>query len=118
MVLVDTSVWVDHFNKSDPDLIRLLKGMKVCTHVFIIGELSCGNIRNRTEILSLMNSLPQVIPAFDDEVLTLIESKHLYGIGLGYIDVHLIASALINDVKIWTRDKSLKKTAVNLNIHK
>jgi predicted nucleic acid-binding protein len=118
MILVDTSIWVDHLNKTVPELVKLLNSTMVCTHPFIIGELSCGNILNRTEILTLIKSLPRIEPAFEEEVNTLIENKNLYGIGLGFIDIHILASALINDVKIWTNDKVLKKTAQKLNIDK
>ena len=118
MILVDTSIWVDHLNKSDIGLINLLNSGEVCIHPFIIGELACGNISNRKEIITLLKALPRVEAAFDDEVFTLIENKKLYGIGLGFIDVHLIASALINNVTIWTRDKTLKNAAIKLDIHK
>ena len=118
MILVDTSVWVNHLNKSEPELAKLLNSMMVCTHPFIIGELSCGNISNRSEFLTLIKALPCVEPAFEDEVYTFLEGKKLYGIGLGFIDIHLLAAALINDVKIWTRDKALKKVAHKLTIHK
>ena len=118
MILVDTSIWVDHLQKSDDDLIRLLNSGRVCIHQFIIGELSCGNISNRSEILVLLNALPRVEPALEDEFFALIENKNLYGIGLGFVDIHLLASALIHKVKIWTRDKILKKIAEKLNIHK
>ena len=117
MILVDTSIWVDHLNKSDDNLIKLLNSGRVCIHPFIIGELSCGNISNRSEILVLLNALPRVEPAFEDEFFTQIENKNLYGIGLGFVDVHLLASALVHNVKIWTRDKTLKKSAKKLDIH-
>jgi predicted nucleic acid-binding protein len=116
--LVDTSIWIDHFNKSDIELIRLLNSAKVCIHPFIIGELSCGNISNREEILTLLKSLPHVDSAMNEEVFMLIENKKLYGIGLGFTDVHLLASALIDNVTLWTRDKTLKKAAINLGIFK
>jgi predicted nucleic acid-binding protein len=118
MILVDTSVWIDHLNKSDADLVNLLNSNTVCTHPFVIGELSCGNISNRSEILALIKALTRIELAFEDEVFALLENKKLYGIGLGFIDIHLLASALIHNVKIWTRDKTLKKTALNLDIHK
>jgi predicted nucleic acid-binding protein len=118
MILVDTSIWIDHFNKSDNELINLLDSGEVCIHPFIIGELSCGNISNRKEILTLLKALPQVDSALDEEVFTLIENKKLYGIGLGFIDAHLLASALIENITLWTRDKSLKNAALNLSIHK
>lgn len=98
--------------------MSLLNSGQVCIHPFVIGELACGNISNRTEILDLLNALPRVESAFEDEVFTLIENKKLFGVGLGFIDVHLIASALIHKVKIWTRDKSLLKVATTLIINK
>jgi len=118
MILVDTSIWIDHLNNSHDDLIKLLNSGKVCTHPFIIGELSCGNISNRSEILSLLKALPRVEPALEEEVFTLIENKKLFGIGLGFVDVNLLASALIHNVKILTQDKTLKKVAKKLIIHK
>ncbi|KPK92987.1 ribonuclease [bacterium SM23_31] len=118
MILVDTSIWIDHLNNSNDDLIKLLNSGRVCIHSFIIGELSCGNISNRSEILTLLKALPRAEPALDEEVLALIENKKLYGLGLGFVDVHLLASALIHNVKIWTGDKTLKKIAKKLNIHK
>ena len=118
MILVDTSIWIDHLNKSDDDLIVLLNSGRVCIHPFIIGELSCGNIKNRSEILTLLKALPHVDTALENEVFILIENKKLFGIGLGYIDVHLLASALIHNVKLWTRDKNLKKVAHKLQVHK
>lgn len=118
MILVDTSIWIDHFNKSDDELISLLESGEVCIHPFVTGELACGNISNRNEILTLLNALPQVDCALDEEVFVLIESKKLYGIGLGFIDVHLLASALLHNVHLWTRDKTLEKAAINLNVCK
>jgi predicted nucleic acid-binding protein len=118
MILVDTSIWIDHFNKSNTGLIKLLNAAQVCVHPFIIGELSCGNISNRNEILPLLKSLPIVDTAFDEEVFKLIEDKKLYGIGLGFIDVHLLTSALIHNVKFWTGDKSLNTVAISLGIKK
>lgn len=118
MILVDTSIWINHFNKSNSGLIKLLNSAKVCIHPFVIGELSCGNISNRVEILSLLRSLPLVDNVLDEEIFSFIENKKLYGIGLGFIDVHLLASGLIHNVKIWTGDKSLNKAAINLGINK
>ena len=118
MILVDTSIWIDHLNNANAELIKLLNSSRVCTHPFIIGELSCGNISNRNEILSLLKALPRVEPALEEEVSALIEKRNLYGIGLGFVDINLIASALIHDVKIWTFDKSLMKIAKKLNIYK
>ena len=117
MILVDTSIWIDHLINSNDELIQLLNSNRVCIHPFIIGELSCGNISNRSEILTLLKALPRAEPALEDEIFTFIEYKKLYGIGLGFIDVHLLASALIHNVKLWTQDKTLRKVAKQLNIH-
>ena len=116
MILVDTSVWIDHFHHSDEDLIELLLSNQVCIHPFILGELSCGNITNRKEVLSLLRTLRSIDLVLDEEVFILIEDKKLFGKGLGFIDVHLLASALIHHVPIWTRDKSLNQIARQLGI--
>ena len=116
MILVDTSVWIDHFHHSDEDLKELLMSNKVCIHPFILGELSCGNIANRQEVLSLLRTLRSIDLVLEEEVLILIEERKLYGKGLGFIDIHLLASALIHHVPIWTRDKSLKQVAGELGI--
>ncbi|MEZ5070314.1 MAG: type II toxin-antitoxin system VapC family toxin [Bacteroidales bacterium] len=116
MILVDTSVWIDHFHHSDEDLKELLLSNQVCIHPFILGELSCGNISNREEVLSLLRTLLSSDPVLDEEVFILIEERKLYGKGLGFIDVHLLASALIHHTPIWTRNKSLKHVAGELSI--
>lgn len=117
MVLVDTSIWVFHLRKGNAKLGELLNhGMVVC-HPFIIGELACGNIKNRVEILSLLQSLPMVIQAEHEEVMKFIEDQGLMGKGLGYIDVHLLASALLSGVRIWTFDKKLFGVSKILGLH-
>jgi predicted nucleic acid-binding protein len=116
MILVDTSVWIDHFHHSDEDLKELLLSNQACIHPFILGELSCGNISNRKEVLSLLRILRSIDLVLDEEVFILIEDRKLFDKGLGFIDVHLLASALIHHVPIWTRDKSLKRVAGELNI--
>ena len=116
MILVDTSVWIDHLHHSDEDLKELLLSNQVCIHPFILGELSCGNISNRNEVLSLLRTLKSIDLALDEEVYTLIENRKLFGKGLGFIDVHLLASALVHHVPIWTRDKSLRLVAGKLGI--
>ena len=102
MVLVDTSVWVNHFREGLPVLQKLLAAGRVMCHPFIIGELACGNLRNRDEILSLLHQLPMATAAAHEEVLEFIERNHLMGKGLGYVDIHLTASALLTDVPLWT----------------
>lgn len=109
MVLVDTSVWVSHLRDGNVGLEKLLNNGEVVSHPFIVGELACGNLKNRHEILSYLQSLPMTILAEDEEVLRFIENNQLMGKGLGYIDVHLIASAVLTDVPLWTFDKTLEK---------
>ena len=116
MILVDTSVWIDHFHQSDEDLIELLLSNQVCIHPFILGELSCGNISNRKEVISLLRTLRSIDLVEDDEVFILIKDRKLFGKGLGFIDIHLLASAMIHHIPIWTRDKSLKRVAGELGI--
>jgi hypothetical protein len=116
MTLVDTSVWVDHFRKGNPQLEQLLVNGEVLIHPFIVGELACGSIKNRSEILGLLNELPQVDVADHQEVLKLIDGRKLYGKGLGLVDAHLIASVLISKVRLLTLDKLLEKAVAVLNM--
>jgi len=115
MVLVDTSVWVDHLRKGNAQLSDSLSNGHVLCHHFVIGELACGHIRNRAEILSLLQALPAAEQATHDEVLQFIEANSLMGKGLGYIDIHLLASAALTDAPLWTLDKQLGKVASELN---
>jgi len=117
MILVDTSVWIDHLRNGDERLIELLNGSLVLTHPFVIGELACGNLRKRDKILRLLNNLPQAPVASHEEVLHFIESNKLMGEGVGYIDTHLLASvALASSVLIWTRDQRMQKVARKLEL--
>jgi predicted nucleic acid-binding protein len=118
MILVDTSVWIDHLRTGDERLAELLDASRVFVHPFVIGELACGNLRNREEVLRLLNDLPQVPVASHEEVLHFIESNRLMGKGIGYMDAHLLASATLADAAmIWTRDKRLQKIARKLKLH-
>ncbi len=114
MVLVDTSVWVAHLREGNIGLETLLNEGDVAGHSFIIGELACGNLKNRPEILSLMHALPMAIHAEHHEVMELIETHSLIGKGLGYIDMHLLASALLTGIPLWTLDRKLDETASKL----
>jgi predicted nucleic acid-binding protein len=114
MVLVDTSVWIDHLRKGNPRLEALLGEGEVLCHPFVIGELACGHIVNRRQILAFLNSLPQVVAADHDEVMRLIDANQLMGTGIGYLDAHLLASARLSSVPIWTFDVSLSKTSAKL----
>ena len=112
MILVDTSVWIDHLRAGDAELATLLNGSQVLMHPFVLGELACGNLRNRTEVLALLKDLPQAVLANDEEVLFFIERHALMGRGMGYVDAHLLAAVTLGGVtKIWTRDKRLRAVA-------
>ena len=118
MTLVDTSVWVDHLGKGNSTLRRLLNNSQVLTHPFIIGELACGNLKNRSEVLGLLDELPKAVVAENNEVLEFVERTHLYGSGIGWIDVHLIASAMLSKATIMTLDRQLENTTKGLGISK
>ena len=108
IVLVDTSVWISHFREGNTRLEELLNERKVVCHPFVIGELACGNLKHREEILSLLKALPSAVLAQHDEVLYFIEEKRMMGKGLGYIDVHLLSSALLSGVSLWALDQTLQ----------
>ena len=116
MVLVDTSVWVEHLRRRHAELEALLFAGKVVTHPFVIGELACGHIKNREEIFSLLRALPSAIEADHDEVMAFVEKYRLMGKGLGLIDMHLMASALLSGMPLWTLDKSLRRESARLDI--
>jgi len=113
-ILVDTSVWIDFLRTGNPELEGLLNKNRVVTHPMIIGELACGNLKKRKSLLKLWNSLNQLSQASHEEVLYFIERKSLMGRGVGYVDVHLLASvALAANVSLWTHDKRLAQLASN-----
>ena len=116
MVLVDTSVWVDHLRRGNASLQARLLAEEVLCHPFVIGELACGSLRNRDEILSLLQALPPAVVADDAEALVFIERHRLMGLGIGLIDVHLLASALLSGARLWTLDKRLKAAAGRLGV--
>ena len=116
MILVDTSVWVDHLREGDAALRAALLDGRVITHPFVIGELACGTMRRRAEILGLLNALPAARVATHEEALALIEGHRLAGAGIGWIDVHLLASARLSHVRLWTRDQRLVAAARQLNV--
>lgn len=116
MVLVDTSVWVDHFRNRSAHLVSLLEQDEVVCHPFVIGELACGNLSNRAEILGLLQSLPRAAVARHEEIMHFIDSHRLMGTGLELVDAHLLASARISHVSIWTGDRKLKKAAEKLEV--
>jgi len=117
MVLVDTSVWIDYLRDGDRHLEKLLFDGDVVCHTHIIGELACGNLKNREEIILLLQSLP-VTPVVEfQEYLYFIEQHQLNGKGIGFVDIHLLASAKLGQVQLWTADKRLKAAAANLDLN-
>ncbi|MDY6834318.1 MAG: PIN domain-containing protein [Chloroflexota bacterium] len=96
MILVDTSVWISHLRSDDPPLRELLLGGDVVCHPFVIGELGSGNLKNRIEVISLLQALPMAKVAENDEILQFIEIHNLMGTGIGLIDIHLLAAALLS----------------------
>jgi len=111
VILVDTSVWVEHLRRGLPRLATLLQGGEVLIHPWVIGELACGNLRNRSQVLDLLQGLPEAPLASDAEVLLLIERDRLMGRGIGYVDAHLLAAARLSDCRLWTQDRRLAAVA-------
>ena len=117
MILVDTSVWIDHLRLGEPSLAAALEAGRVMMHPFVLGELACGNLANRSEVLELLGNLPAAPTATDPEAVDFIERRSLMGRGVGYIDVHLLASiALSGDGRLWTRDRRLAAAATDLDL--
>jgi predicted nucleic acid-binding protein len=116
MVLVDTSIWVAHLREGSPKLEELLMDGEVMCHPFIIGELACGNLKNSSEIISLLQSLQLVVTIEFDEILFFIERNHLMRKGIGFVDVHLLASAQLTGVPLWTADNKLKAAIDQLEL--
>ena len=116
MVIVDTSIWIEHLREGNRRLERLLLNAEVMCHPFIIGELACGNMKNRNVFLSLVKTLPQVPAVTLDELIYFIEQNKLTGTGIGFVDAHLLASAQLSGTLLWTSDKQLKTAAIELNI--
>ena len=117
MVLVDTSIWVAHFRKSDPLLIKLLLAEQVLGHPFVIGELTLGNFANRAEVFGLMQSLPASPLAEPAEVLAFIDNRRLAEKGIGYVDACLLSSAALNgSAQLWTRDQHLLAAAQSMKL--
>ena len=112
MILVDTSAWVEHLRHGLPRLATLLQEGAVLIHPWVIGELACGNLRKRSQVLELLQGLPAVTVASDAEVLLLIERDRLMGRGIGYVDAHLLASARLSHCRLWTQDRRLAAVAL------
>lgn len=117
MILVDTSVWIEHLRHGEPALVQALDNGEVLTHPCVIGELACGNIRNRGHILELLQQLPQAREATHEEVRAMIDRRKLFATGIGYVDAHLLASAALTPpASLWTLDKRLARAARPLGL--
>jgi predicted nucleic acid-binding protein len=116
VILVDTSVWVDHLRSGNAELRALLGNDEAASHPFVIGELACGTLRKRHEVLRLLGRLPMLAVAEHAEVLSFIDSRRLMGRGLGWVDVHLLASAALASVRLFTLDRRLAARAVALGV--
>lgn len=111
MILVDTSVWIDHLRFGNATLAEMLEEERVLLHPFVIGEIACGNLRNRARVLANLEALPVATSADHEEVVKLVEGHKLWGKGIGWIDAHLLASALVSGCRLWTLDKRLDRAA-------
>jgi len=117
VILVDTSIWIDHLHARISALAELLEAGEVLTHPFVIGELACGTLRDREEVLESLTNLPAIVVATHAEVLRFIDRHRLMGKGIGYIDAHLLAAVrLMDDAELWTRDKRLREIAKRLRL--
>ena len=115
-MLVDTSVWIDHFRRRNTRLAEHLEAMQVWTHPFVVGELACGNLGRRSEVLGSLAALPHAPMVSHEEVLEFLERQRLQGKGLGWLDMHLLASARLARIPFWTQDKKLAAVADELNL--
>ena len=116
MILADTSIWIRHFREGEPKLSALLADGVIAMHPFILGELACGSLKSRAEVLAHMKTLPPLPMADDEEVLYLIDHHRLMAKGLGYIDMHLLSAVKMNAFRLWTIDRRLAAAADGLGI--
>ncbi|SBT03709.1 Ribonuclease VapC32 [Candidatus Accumulibacter aalborgensis] len=117
MILVDTSIWIDHLRRGNERLLRMLEQGQVLIHPYVIGEVALGNLRNRAAILSALHDLPQAAVATDGEVLRFVHQNTLYGVGIGYIDAHLLAAVRLSPrATLWTGDRRLLAAGKSLGL--
>ena len=116
MVIVDTSVWIDHFRTDNDILKELLTDAEVVCHPFVIGELACGNLKKRNEILTLLEALPSAPVVNEEEIRFFVEKNELMGKGIGLLDVYLLAASVISAIPLWTMDKRLRSAAKELDV--
>ncbi len=115
-MLVDTSVWIDHFRRSHPALVAALERGDVECHDFVLGELACGTLPRRDNVLTLMQTLPRIAPVTHGEAMALVAERRLWGRGLGWVDVSLLAATLVAGVRLWTLDRRLRTVTYELDI--
>ena len=116
MILVDTSVWIQHFRVGSERLKTLLLDEQVLCHPFVVGELACGTVQKRAEILAMLKALPEARLLDQEEVLSFLEARRLYGCGIGWVDAHLLASTMLTGCSLWTTDKPLRRAAAGLDV--
>ncbi len=116
MILVDTSVWVNHFRQANAQLGKALLDGYVLMHPFVVGEIACGNLRSRPKVLSDLRRLPSAVAADHEEVLGFLDQYHLFGAGITWIDAHLLASARLSNCRLWTLDAHLLTAAARLHL--
>jgi predicted nucleic acid-binding protein len=117
MILLDTSIWIDHLHRGKPGIDFLLRANRVLIHPFVVGEIALGSLRNRQAVLANLLDLPSATPATDAEALTFIERHKLGGAGIGYVDAHLLAAvSLTSGASLWTADKRLAIVAERLGL--
>ena len=117
MVLIDTAVWIDHLRSREPELTSLYDERQIVIHPMVIGELACGNLPNRYDVLEYLEGLPQLTVATHEEVLFFIEHHQLMGTGIGYVDAHLLAASILHGAtQLWTRDRRMMTVADQLGI--
>jgi predicted nucleic acid-binding protein len=117
MILVDSSVWIGHFRHSNHEFQQLLSDDRVLIHPFVIGELACGSMKNRKQVLGYLNLLPLATTATHEEVMHLLDRHALWSRGIGWVDAHLMASALLTHCALWTLDGSLRSAAASAKVH-
>ena len=118
MILADTTVWIDHFRSRNNELDKLLNRGQILMHPFVVAELALGSLKDRANVLAMLDFLPQAQVALLKEVRVIVETRRLHGLGIGFVDAHLLASVFLNpSTSLWTRDKSLRRVAETLGIH-
>lgn len=116
MILLDTSVWIDHLRHGEPRLVAFLAEGQVLVHSFVVAEVALGSLARRDSVIAILKALPQAPVALHDEVMALIETERLHGLGIGHVDVHLLASARLAGAMLWTRDRRLRAAAAQLGV--